>query len=249
MMPTEGGRRLFGIAVQMIALHAEAEEVVRAQRAERLHVVATGAISEFVTQALTDEFGRRRAMETTSGEVSTDEIALLLTSRVADVALGPRMDDPRLACEPVLRCRIVVVGGRGGRRDMWLVDPSAADSASDTSRLLQRLRIPESRVRVLASQTASWDAAASGAGVAPAVGHLVGAHLRRGDLTLVETAATPMDVRWYATTLRPDARSMAATSFVEFLSTPTATQLMRSPGAGVPRSRYRPPVHVSIWRP
>jgi hypothetical protein len=32
-----------------------------------------------------------------------------------------------------------------------------------------------------------------------------------------------------------------------FLATPDAMQLMCSPGAGVPPSRFRPPVYVTIW--
>jgi len=31
------------------------------------------------------------------------------------------------------------------------------------------------------------------------------------------------------------------------VTTPAATQVMRSPDEGIPRSRFRPPVHVSIW--
>ncbi len=248
MVPTEGGRRLLGIASQMIALSAEAEAAVHAVRAERLHVIATSTIAEFVATSLTDAFGRRKTMETTCGDTTTDEMPLLLTSRVADVALGPRMAGDRLVSEPVLRCRIVAVGSREGRRDIWLVDPSIADPESEASRLLRALRVPESRVRVFPSQTASWNAAAEGAGIAPAVGHLVAHHLRRGDLTLVETPATPMDIWWYATALERGQRSSVANSFLDFLGTPIATQLMHSPQAGVPRARFRPPVHVSIWK-
>jgi hypothetical protein len=32
-----------------------------------------------------------------------------------------------------------------------------------------------------------------------------------------------------------------------FLGTPEAMKLLRSPGAGVPPSRFRPPVYVTIW--
>jgi len=36
-------------------------------------------------------------------------------------------------------------------------------------------------------------------------------------------------------------------SFRRFLGTPEAMHLMRSPSAGVPPSRFRPPVYVTIW--
>jgi hypothetical protein len=42
-------------------------------------------------------------------------------------------------------------------------------------------------------------------------------------------------------------RSAAASALRSFLSTPEAMQLMRSPAAGVPPSRFRPPVYVTIW--
>jgi hypothetical protein len=42
-------------------------------------------------------------------------------------------------------------------------------------------------------------------------------------------------------------RSPVAGSLRRFLSTPEAMHLMRSPAAGVPPSRFRPPVYVTIW--
>jgi len=38
-----------------------------------------------------------------------------------------------------------------------------------------------------------------------------------------------------------------ASALRRFLSTPEAMHLMRSPTAGVPPSRFRPPVYVTIW--
>ncbi|MFD0665058.1 hypothetical protein [Thermocatellispora tengchongensis] len=64
---------------------------------------------------------------------------------------------------------------------------------------------------------------------------------------MVETAATPMDACWYASTLVRTRRSGAAGSLLDFLTTPPATQVMLSPAAGVPRARFRPTVRVSIW--
>ena len=97
------------------------------------------------------------------------------------------------------------------------------------------------------NQTAAWAAAADGAGVAPAVEHLVTQQLRRGELSLVEVPGTPVEACWHATLLERQHRSTAASALRRFLGTPEAMHLMRSPAAGVPPSRFRPPVYVTIW--
>jgi hypothetical protein len=127
------------------------------------------------------------------------------------------------------------------------VDPSATDPDSDVSRLLHRLGVPESRLSVYPNQTAAWEAAARGVGVAPAFAHLAVHQLRRRELQVIDTPATPMEVCWHATTLPTDRRPAAAGSLRHFLATPEAMRLMRAPGAGVPPSRFRPPVYVTIW--
>ena len=65
-----------------------------------------------------------------------------------------------------------------------LVDPAGADPASEAGKALAELGVPESNIGVFPSQTAAWAAAADGAGVAPAVEHLVSQQLRRGELSL-----------------------------------------------------------------
>ena len=85
------------------------------------------------------------------------------------------------------------------------------------------------------------------AGVAPAVQHLVTAQLRRGELSLVDLPGMPLEACWHATLLEPQKRSTAARALRRFLGTPDAMQLMRSSATGVPPSRFRPPVYVTIW--
>src|SRR5204862_191309 len=128
-----------------------------------------------------------------------------------------------------------------------LVDPSGTDPGSATGQLLARLGIPEDSIGVLPNQTAAWAAAADGAGVAPAVEHLVAQQVRRGELSLVELPGVPMEATWHVTLLERQHRSAAASALRRFLSTPEAMHLMRSPTAGVPPSRFRPPVYVTIW--
>jgi DNA-binding transcriptional LysR family regulator len=129
----------------------------------------------------------------------------------------------------------------------WLLGPSGADPDSDTAKLLQRLGVPDSEIRVFPNQTAAWSAAASGSGVSIAVEHLAAPQLRRHELLVVPTTVTPATLCWHVTTLPRDRQSGAAASLRHFLTTPAAMQVMRSPGTGVPPSRFRPPVYVTIW--
>jgi len=170
--------------------------------------------------------------------------------------IGPALEPEgaaELISEPIFRCRIIVVSSprmrlRGSAAQWpWLVDPSGTDRASDVSRLLTLLRVPDEQIQVFPNQTAAWAAAASGAGVAPALAHLVSSQLRRGELTTVDTPATPVESTWHVTSLRSERRSPAASALRRFLGTPEAMHLMRTPGVGVPPSRFRPPVYVTIW--
>lgn len=256
MSLTPGGSRLLGIAAQMVALGADAEAAVRAAQGipEQLRVVATSTVAEFVAAPLVDAFATRsgRRVEVSSGVARSGEIPVLVANRLADVALGPAARDRELASEPVFRGQMIVVGAgargyHGVGRVPWLVDPSGTDPDGDSGRLLARLRIEDARIRVFPNQTAAWAAAADGAGVAPAYRHLVAPHLTRGELAAVPTPVTPMETDWYVTMLPRGRQTAAASAFRRFLTTTEAMQLMRFPGAGVPPSRFRPPVYVTIW--
>jgi len=259
MTLTAGGSRLLSAASQIVVLGAEAHAAVRAAQGapEPLRVVATSAIAEFVVSPLMEAFTRRYAgpVEVSSGVAVTAEMGVLVANRLADVAIGSSAaSDPALAVvtEPMFRYRLVVATAgqapRGSPQQWrWLVDPSGTDPGSDTGQLLARLRIPESRIGVFPNQTAAWAAAADGAGVAPAVEHLVAQQVRRGDLSLADVPGVPMEATWYVTVLERQRRSVVASALRRFLSTPEAMHLMRSPTAGVPPSRFRPPVYVTIW--
>jgi LysR family transcriptional regulator, low CO2-responsive transcriptional regulator len=260
MTLTPGGSRLLSTASQIVMLGAEAQAAVRAAQGapEQLRVVATSAFAEFVAGPLMEAFTRRfaGALEVSAGVAVSGEMAVLVANRLADVAIGPGVTgDPGLPVlsEPIFKYRLVVVTAAGARprgapqQWRWLVDPAGADSGSETGRLLAQLGIPESNIGVFPSQTAAWAAAAGGNGVAPAVEHLVSQQIRRGDLTLVDLPGIPIEATWHATMLERQHRSTAASAFRRFLGTPEAMQLMRSPSAGVPPSRFKPPVYVTIW--
>lgn len=260
MTLTPGGSRLLPTASQIVVLGAEAHAAVRAAQGapEQLRVVATSAFAEFVSAPLMEAFTRRFAgsVEVSAGVATSGEMPVLVANRLADVGIGPGTNGELalpVASEPIFKYRLVVVTGsharpRGTARQWrWLVDPAGADPGSETGRLLAQLGVPESNIGVFPSQTAAWAAAADGSGVAPAVEHLVSQQLRRGELALVDLPGLPIDACWYVTMLERDHRSTSASALRRFLGTPEAMQLMRSPAAGIPPSRFRPPVYVTIW--
>ena len=260
MTLTPGGARLLGIASQIVMLGADAHAAVRdAQGApEQLRVVATSTFAEFVAGPLMEAFRRRFAgqVEVTTGVAASGEQAVLIANRLADVAFGAEVAGEHelpIVSEPIFKYRLVVVGPgksrpRGPARQWrWLVDPSGTDPGSETARLLRRLGIADSNIGVFQSQTAAWAAAADGAGVAPAIEHLVSQQLRRGELSVVDMPGFPAEECWHVTLLERERRSTAVSALRRFLGTPEAMHLIRSPAAGVPPSRFKPPVYVTIW--
>jgi LysR family transcriptional regulator, low CO2-responsive transcriptional regulator len=260
MTLTAGGSRLLATASQIVVLGAEAHAAVRAAQGapEQLRVVSSSTAAEFLISPLTEAFSKRfpGSVEVSAGVAVTKEMSVLIANRLADVAISSAMpDDPALTLvtEPIFKYQLVVVTAgqsrlRGGPRQwLWFVDPSGTDPDSETGQMLSGLGIPESQVRVFPNQTAAWAAAADGTGVAPAVEHLVAQRLRRGELSRVDAPGCRMDACWHVTLLDRQHRSTAASSFRRYLSTPEAMHLMRSPTGGVPPSRFRPPVYVTIW--
>jgi DNA-binding transcriptional LysR family regulator len=266
MALTAGGQRLVPIASQMINLAAEAESAIRqAQGApERLRVAATSTVAEFVAPPLLAAFTARvKAVEANVGVSPSHEMAALLQERLADVCFGPRLAGEQsvgLESEPIMRYRLIVVASPAHRQarvegipwkalahEDWLVDPSGADSSTEVGMLLDRLRVPPERVRVFPSQSAAWAAAAEGAGVAPAILHLVSRDLDRGALVRLDVVSTPVDLLWYVSTLPRERRSPGVTMLRRFLGTPEAMQSMHRIDGGVPASRFRPPGYVTLW--
>jgi molybdate transport repressor ModE-like protein len=161
MTLTPGGSRLLPIASQMVALAAEADAAVRqaSGAAERLQVAVTSEIAEFVANPLLAAFCRRsgNAVDASAGLAHTAEMPVLVANRLADVSLGPQLTgDPgqELDSVPIFQGSLVVVGSPRCRHQgspahwSWLVDPAGVDPGSDTSRLLRRLRVPDSGLQV-----------------------------------------------------------------------------------------------------
>jgi DNA-binding transcriptional LysR family regulator len=266
MSLTPGGQRFVGIASQIVALAAEGESVIRqAQGAPaRLRVAATSTVAEFVVPPLLAAFAARTAnIETTVGVSESAEMAALIHERLADVCFGPRLVGEGavgLKSEPMMRYGLVVVASPShhladatGIRwqilsgEDWLVAPSGMDPSSEIGMLMAHLHVSPKRVRVFPNQTAAWAAAAQGEGVAPAINHLVSRDVDRGVLCRLDVASTPVQLLWYVSSLPPERRSPSVATLLRFLTTPEAMQSMHRSDGGVPASRFRPPVYVTLW--
>jgi DNA-binding transcriptional LysR family regulator len=262
---TPAGQRVVGLASQMVNLAVATEEAVRVGQGapELLRVVASADVGGAVAPALLQAFNRRAPdIETNLGIAGTREMGVLLSERLADVALGPALAGPTtpgVVSEPLLRYRLLLIAGNEHalqstvvpsvealRNETWLVDPSGTDPLSDVGRLLGRLAVSEERVRVFPTQAAAWAVAASGGGVAPAVEQL----WRRdphADARPLKVVGMPSDQLWHISTLNGDRRSATSARLHRFLATPDATQAMFRADGGVPATQFRPPVYVTIW--
>jgi DNA-binding transcriptional LysR family regulator len=266
MSLTPGGQRLVPIASQMVSLGADATTAIRrAQGApEQLRVAATSTVTEFVAPPLLAAFtARTPSVEASVGVSSPHAMKALLLERLADACFGPRLAGVGAAgieSVPMMRYRMMVVAapdhhlaGRHGIRwaeladEDWLVDPSGADPSAEVGTVLDHLHVPGGNVRVFPSQAAAWSAAAEGQGVAPAIGHLVSRDLERGRLVRLDVVSTPVELLWHISTLSADRRPPGASALLRFLKTTEALQSMYRSDGGVPATRFRPPVYVTLW--
>jgi DNA-binding transcriptional LysR family regulator len=266
MSLSAGGQRFVGIASQIVGLAAEGESAIRqAQGApSRLRIAATATVAEFVIPPLLAAFAARHPnIETSVGVSESAEMAALLHERLADVCFGPRLTGDGavgLTSEPMMRYGLIVVASPTDRlavvpgitwpalaREDWLIAPSGMDPSTEVGTLMTRLRVPAERVRVFPNQTAAWAAAAQGEGVAPAISHLVSRDLDRGVLGRLDVVSTPVQLLWYVSALPVPRRSAGVATLLRFLSTPEAMQSMHRSDGGVPASRFRPPVYVTLW--
>jgi len=265
LMLTPAGQRIVGLASQMVNLSLAAEEAVRTANGQPnlLRVVASSEVGDAVAPALLQAFARRASnIEATLGIATIGEMRALLSERLADVALGPALADPAAAgivSEPLLRYRMLFVAGAHHRahgsvvaslrklaHEEWYVDPTATDPDSELGLMLARIGVPEQSVRVFPNQPAAWAAAATGQGIAPAIEQLWTRDRQTGVAPLAIHGA-PVDMRWHVSMLQGDRRPEVAGRLRRFLSTPDATQAMYRADGGVPASRFRPPVYVTLW--
>jgi LysR family transcriptional regulator, low CO2-responsive transcriptional regulator len=260
---TPAGLRVVGIASQMVNLAVEAEDAVRQSRGapSLLRVVTTSTLADAVVPALLQAFSARHGdVEVTLGVSSTAEMAALVLERLADVALGPRLAGDQLASEPLMRYRLVLVANRHHRLnngsavplraladEHWAVEPSGTDPENEVARLIARLGVPAERVRVFPNQRAALASAATGSDIVPAVEHLAPKDNDTVHLDRLPIVVGPLELLWHVNTLRADRRAAIAGKLRRFLATPEAMQAMYRADGGVPASRFKPPVYVTIW--
>lgn len=259
---TPGGLRLASRAVEMLGLADRTVlEVGRAGGGRRLlRIAASSLFSEHAAPGLFELFtGRADDLDVELSVSPQRRFAALLTSRSADVAIGPPLptNDPGvISSTPFLKYRVVVVVGPDHplaahpdpvgllRKQTWLLGPSAVGGPGAVAAMLERLGVPQERQRIFQSEAAALEQAARGAGVALSPSFVAARDVATGRLVRVEGAGLQTDSVWSLMTLVPP--PPAAEELRRFVTTPRATQAMLR-GTGVDISRFRPSVHVTLW--
>ncbi len=261
---TATGQRVIGIASQMVSLSVDAEQAARSttNAPDLLRVVASSSIADSIGPAVLQSFTSKVPnVEINLGVATAQEMTALLHERLADVALGamPLADTAGLVVQPMLRWRLVVVGRSSDprarnevdlgdlRNERWLTDPSGRDPATIVNKLLQRIGVPDDRIRVFPNQDAALAAAMRSEGIVAAVDHLLDHDLQSRGLARLRIRGLPLEAMWHAMTISSDRRSPMSARLLRFLSSPDALMEMHHAGGGVPANRFRPPVYVTIW--
>lgn len=263
---TAGGRRLAALSGEIVGLAEQARRSLGADGAasQRLAVAVTSTIEEHVAAPLLDAFTDRNPDVQVSVEVEPPEsFAQLLDNRRADVTLGPRpaLDEvPDIVAVPFLRYRLVIVAGRDHRlvgqpdiapaalaHERWLVGPAGAGRSTPPGAYFARNRIAPSDIRVFPSDAAALTDAMSGDGLMLALAHSIVDPLRRRAIARLDVRGTPAVDLWYASTLGERRCLDAALALRRFAGSREATHAIAAPQHGVPASRVRPTVHVTLW--
>lgn len=262
---TAGGMRLASTASEILGLADEARRAIDESHGEtsRLRLAITSDAAEYVAAPLVEAFSRRSMATEVSLRVEPPgALGRLLTERLADVTLGPPAGGaPGLDALPFLRYRLIVVAAPGHplahrRRipaaalagERWLVGASDGGAGTPLRSFLDAHGLVPEDVRAWPTHAAAAIAAEAGRGVMLAVAHAVMDELRRGALVRLDVRGTPVEELWYATTLSAERRSATASALRHFIVCPEATQAMLARGGDVPAERFRPPVHVTLWR-
>lgn len=261
---TPGGLRLASRAVEMLGLQerTRAEVSAAGQGRRVLRITTTSLFGEHAAPGLIELFSARADdLEVELAVGRSDRLLEQLSARATDVVVAPAAVSVPDGVEArrFLRYEVLLVaaphhasvqagrrGGELGRTD-WLVGPSAAEPSGVTRQLLAANGVDEGRQRIFQSHAAALDEARRGAGVALALGHAVTKELADGTLVRVPGSRTGMEAVWTALALARDRRSRLASELMAFVATPRALRAMIS-GSGSDVRRFRPSVHVTLWR-
>ncbi|MCW2763039.1 MAG: LysR family transcriptional regulator [Marmoricola sp.] len=260
---TPGGLRLASRAMEILDLQSRTVlEVSEAGTGRRLLRLASSELfAEHAAPGLISLFtSRARDLDVELSVHPVSEFPALLASRAVDVALGPAVSKPSggVVQQPFLGYEVMVVAapehpvatGQVGLEQLpdqtWHLSPGTAGVAGETSTVLRRLAVPESRQRIFQSDAAALAETRRGMGLAIAVGFTVRNDLRAGRLVHIEAPHLTHRGAWATWALAGDERHSASAELIRFISTPRATQAMvRGEGASV--GRFRPAVHVTLW--
>src|SRR5688500_6985489 len=252
---TPGGRALAGHARELVRLADRTRrDVLQASSAGgRLRVLATTACAEPGAGPLVDAFTRRvpgRAVQVTSG--STECVAAALADDTADIGLGVRpvpLPEQHLESVPFLRYSRVVVAAPGHplasratvalpelTYSAWLAGPAGIEPGTEEARWVAASGTRPAVVP-LETETAALEAARNGNGVLLALGHLVGADIRRGTLVRLPVEGTPVTGVWWASVPGQGRASAGARALQRFLTTPDATTALLARPARPDRAR------------
>lgn len=260
---TPGGLRLATRAAELLGLQDQTRlEVEAAGRGQRILRIATTALfAEFAAPGLIELFKTRA--DDLNVELSvhpSGSFTDLLTSRQADVTIGPTHPGPRpgLVAKEFLRYQLVLVvsakhplaGRRTKKAQMstvpWLLGPSAAEVNGATALLLKRFDVPEENQRIFQSHAAALTETGDGNGIGVAPEFRVRDGINQGKLHRVAAMGAEASATWEASTLDPMQAPPVAAELARFVTTPRAIQAMLT-GSGANIARFRPRVHVTLW--
>lgn len=260
-----GGLRLASRAAEMLGLQDRTIlEVSQAGGGRRLlRVAASSLFAEHAAPGLIDLFASRADdLDVELSVHSAHRFHGLLHTRAVDIAIGPRPADvdEAVTCTPFLNYELLVVAGPDDpvsriphaganelRAQTWLLGPSAAADVGLVPTILHRINVPEEHQRIFQSDAAALEEAKRGKGIALALAFTVSHDLAHGHLSRVQSPSLPTKGVWNALVLAGSAAPPAAAELARFVTTPRATQAMLR-GSGVTVGRFRPSIHVTLWR-
>lgn len=260
---TPGGLRLASRAREILDLQSRTVlEVNEAGNGRRmLRVAASGLFAEHAAPGLISLFtSRARDLDVELSVHPVSGFASLLASRAVDVALGPAPRTPAggLLLTPFLGYDVVVVAapehpvaaGKVGVDQLssqtWHLGPGTAGSGGESSEVLKRLSVPETRQRIFQSDAAALAETRRGMGLAIALGFTIRNDLRSGRLVRIDAPRLASHGTWATWALAGELQQSAGAELIRFVGTPRATQaIVRGEAAGV--GRFRPAVHVTLW--
>ena len=261
---TPGGLRLATRAAELLGLQDLTRLEVQAAGEGRriLRLAATALFAEYAAPGLIELFKTRaKDLEVEMSVQPSDRFQDLLTSRQADLTIGPvtgpagadelvRREVLRYQLVPVVTPQHPLAGRRVSAGELlrvpWLLGPSITEPGGATAELLRRFGVPEDQQRIFQSHAAALAEAGEGNGVGIAPEFRVREALVAGRLDRISAPGAAAQATWEAATLPATQAPPVAIELARFVTTPRAIQAMLS-GTGTNVGRFRPRVHVTLW--